>query len=137
MPNTLAYPNYIALDLPATVTGDTSSLGRNVQPSDPAACGFPDTGAGSEAVFFVHLERTTTACLDTAGDTSLDTVLYIQSECGGADLACNDDGGNLPGYGSQLEFTFEAGQGYFIIFDQFGFDPGGTFQLNITEGACR
>lgn len=59
--------------------------------SQTGSCG----GAGSEAVLTFSLTETSDVFITTHG-SDVDTVLYVRScECGGSELACNDDADGL------------------------------------------
>jgi hypothetical protein len=82
-----------------------------------------------------------TVIVDTEGSGQPDTVLSVLDSCGGAELACDDDGGSDTL--SSLTFTATAGEAYVIRVASWGTEPpGGHFQLNIScaggplVGAC-
>ena len=64
--------------------------------------------------------------IDTVG-SELDTVLYALTSCGGAELACNDDGES--GFSSEITLELSAGQTIVLVVDGFG-SGGGDFVLN-------
>ncbi|HZO16803.1 MAG TPA: hypothetical protein VFB62_26180, partial [Polyangiaceae bacterium] len=105
---------------PQTVTGSTSGL--------PAAFTGTCAGAGPENTLSWTAPASGTYTIDTAG-SPYDTVLYVRDvNCGGMELACDDDGG--PGVTSQLQVTLVAGQTVVIFVDSFG-STGGSYTLNI------
>lgn len=66
--------------------------------------------------------------IDTYG-SDFDTVLYALTDCGGTELACNDDGET--GFQSEIVLELAAGQTVVLVVDGFGSDTGG-FVLNAT-----
>ena len=64
---------------------------------------------------------------DTFG-SSFDTVLYALDACGGAELACNDDGGGGGGE-SELTLALVSGETVYLVVDGFG-SGSGPFTLN-------
>ena len=90
-------------------------------------------------LWYVYTATCTGAVLvDTEGSEVWDTILSVWDECGGTEIACNDnnDFNNL----AALEFDSVAGETYYIRFATlFGF--GGVYQINIScteapQGAC-
>ena len=81
---------------------------------------------------------TGTVHVDTEGSDVWDTVLSVWDECGGNEIACENDGpsGSL----AALEFDAIAGETYYIRFATYN-GISGQFQLNISceeapQGAC-
>jgi len=67
---------------------------------------------------------------DTQGSGG-DPVLAILNDCGGPELACNDDTVALQ---SQLDIVMEAGETVTIFLDSYNVPPPGTlYQLNVSE----
>ena len=64
---------------------------------------------------------------DTVG-SAYDTVLYVLDDCGGAELACNDDSAGLQ---SSLQVNLLAGQSVRVVVDGFSTNAG-AYVLNIT-----
>jgi hypothetical protein len=65
---------------------------------------------------------------DTNGSPT-DTVLHVRnSSCGGAELACDDDGGS--GLASLLSVNLTAGQTVVVFVDSFS--TGGEYTLNVS-----
>ena len=99
------------------------------------SCGG-DAG-GLDDTWLVQFPTAGTWCIDTYGSTNFDTVIGLFS-CG-AELDCNDDAGSAQ---SQLEVTVEAigadgsGPTYEIVVDGYFPSSTGSYQLNISEGAC-
>ncbi len=113
-----------------TFEGSTAG-GSNDVPS--ASC--QDNVAGNEAVFTFNIpDVPTTICFQATG---FDTVLYARADdCAvGEEAGCNDDGGGLPGFGSQLELTTMPGVDYFLFVDGFN-GAGGEFTLEAIAGTC-
>ena len=79
-------------------------------------------GRGPDRVYSVSLDEPSAVTLSATG---YDTVLYLRTACADSDteVACNDDGGGLPGYGSFLETTLEAGR-YYLVVDSFNNSVG-------------
>ena len=67
-------------------------------------------------------------------DTTVDTVLYVQTECGQAasEIACNDDGG--ADFHSELSLDLQADQRVFVVLDGFG-QEGGSVTLAVGQPA--
>ncbi len=74
---------------------------------------------------------------DTEG-SQIDSVLALFNECGGGEVACDDDGGT--GLTSRVELSLTPGQRVTIRVADFGNNSsGGAFTLNVTRtggGAC-
>ncbi|MGE3636021.1 MAG: putative metal-binding motif-containing protein, partial [Sandaracinaceae bacterium] len=109
---------------PSVATGSTIGAPDTLVPS----C-RPGSRAG-ERVFSWTAPTSGAWTFDLVGST-YDTVLMVQSVCGGMDIACNDDAIGLQ---SQIVLTLMAGQRIVIVVDGFGSSMG-TFVLNITRGA--
>jgi hypothetical protein len=112
------------------------NLSGNIPPGSgrmSGTCG----GSGSEYVIQWIPETTGTVCFDTTG-TSIDTVVYVQRQCGNpnTEIGCNDD----PQTGvlqAQTEAYVQAGQPYYLIVDTYqatqSYQP---FVLNARPGSC-
>ncbi|MBX9736820.1 MAG: hypothetical protein K2X32_07830, partial [Phycisphaerales bacterium] len=75
-----------------------------------------------------------TFIIDTEGSAQTDTVLTVFASCGGAELACDDDGGTTPALSSRLIITLAPNQSVRIQVSSFGAAPaGGGFNLNISD----
>lgn len=75
-------------------------------------------------------------------DHRWDTVLYVRDDCGGDDLACNDDwdvddDGDVNVGWSQLGVCVQAGQSYRIVIDGFSPEEAGPFLLRTELEACE
>lgn len=128
---------------PACVTSCSTATDLGSVVGAPVATGttvgapntlIPSCRGGSTAGERVFRWRAPTSgrfTFDTNGST-YDTTLYVQTVCGGMDLACDDDSGT--GLQSQVILPVRAGQVLFVVVDGFGMSEG-NFQLNITRGA--
>ena len=71
--------------------------------------------------------------INTCTNQTYDTALAVFASCGGAQLACNDDGGpcgSAPDYGSQVTFNATAGTTYRIRCGGWNGDSGtGTIDI--------
>jgi hypothetical protein len=74
-----------------------------------------------------------TYLIDTQGSTQLDTVLQLVASCGGANIACDDDGGTTPPNSSRLVQVLTANQEIKIQVSTFNSATAGAFNLNIAE----
>jgi len=93
-----------------------------------------DGTPGEDVVLFWTAPATQTFTLDTTG-SDFDTVLAVLDDCGGSELACNDQAF----FSNQSSVTLDAvaGTTYAIVIE--GWDTAtGNYQLNISEsfGAC-
>lgn len=119
-----------------------------VNPGVPAINGFNNTATtgsddvhscvtGSNGVWYRFTSTSASAWqFDTNGST-FDTVLSVFDSCGGAELACDDDGGD--GVSSLVNISLSANQSVRILVSAFGTGAGGAFSLNIStiiSGAC-
>ena len=92
-------------------------------------------GSGPDRVYSMRVDETSTI---TATATGFDTVLYIRTRCAESEseVACNDDGGGLPGYGSLLEATLEPGLHYLFV-DAYNSDVAEfTLELDVEPVGC-
>jgi hypothetical protein len=109
--------------VPQSVNGNNAGGGNDVTP----ACGG---GGGEDKVYQFTAPVDGWYAFDTFGST-FDTTLSAFTECGGAQLACNDDAaGTLQ---SRISLGLEAGQSVLLVVDSYAGDVG-AFTLNITEG---
>jgi len=87
-------------------------------------------GNGSNSQWFRYTAATTAfATVETCGVAAFDTVLVAFDECGGTQIACNDD---TCGLQSRIGFAATAGEDYFIRISGFGAGTGAG-QIVITE----
>jgi hypothetical protein len=103
-----------------TTPGNNAGFGTQLQVS----CAFNSTNDA----WFVYTAPCTGLVKMTTNGSSFDTVLTVYDDCGGPELACDDDGG--PGLTSALEIQATAGQDYFIRMAGFN-GASGSFLLNI------
>lgn len=109
----------------ATGTGATTGSTEGYAADSAGSCGGAD--APDVSVQWT-VPSTGTWVIDTAG-SGFDTLLYVTDGCGGAELACDDDGaGSLQ---SRVEVEATAGQSLVIVVDGFGSGDAGAFVLNI------
>jgi hypothetical protein len=65
---------------------------------------------------------------------NVDTVMYLYSGTDGSLIDFNDDGGNLPNYGSLITATLSAGASYYVLVRTYGTDSRtGSFTLEVTS----
>ncbi|MCR9166169.1 MAG: proprotein convertase P-domain-containing protein [Nannocystaceae bacterium] len=69
--------------------------------------------------------------VDTLG-SNFDTVLYALDGCGGTELICNDDAGDMT---SRINVTLTAGQEVVFVVDGAGLESG-DYNLNVELDAC-
>jgi hypothetical protein len=86
-------------------------------------------GFGYEATLAWAAPSTATYTVDTVG-TEFDTLLYVLDECGGTELACNDDAVGLQ---SRLTLEATAGEGFVIVVDPYRVTDSGRWVLNIEQ----
>lgn len=103
----------------ASVSGTTSG-------SDDLAgsCGY---GASPEETWAYTAGASGDVTFSTAG-SAFDTVLYVLDACGGAELACSDDGGG--GSTSELVVPMTAGQTVIVVVDGYG-GAAGDYTLSV------
>jgi hypothetical protein len=131
-PSCFAEPNCVAPcadevltdALPLSYFGTTAGGGKD---TDPTCSPLSDSRDRAYA-FVAPADGAYT--FDTFG-SSFDTVLYLLDECGGRELACNDDdaAGTLE---SRFTGNMTAGQRVIIVIDGY-LDQQGDFRLNITD----
>ena len=122
---------------PVRTTGTTDGAGFDV---GGASCGGGGDAA-PELVFRYVAPVTGSYRIDTFG-SSFDTLLYVRSgDCGGRELACNDDDS---GTDSRVRINLTAGEVVVIVVDGWA-SSSGIFALNIRlrggmggcgDGAC-
>lgn len=95
-----------------------------------AACG----GRGAERAFTLRPQSDVDVLIVTGGrDGNADTVAYLLNDGCSNELAlaatsengqCNDDGKNIPNYGSLLNVSLVAGREYFLVVDTYSAEMG-------------
>ena len=113
--------------------GAAVASGTNVGGGDDSV-GVCDGSAGEDVIYLWTAPATQTFTLDTLG-SDYDTVLYVVDDCGGNELACNDEAFSTSQ--SSVELDAVAGTTYVVVVD--GWDgASGNHVLNITEsfGQC-
>lgn len=106
---------------PITVTGGGRFTGtmESASPDYSATCGGI---AGEDLVFQYTISEETDVFLNTYG-SGFDTVLYVQSTCGGGtEIGCNDDG-PLIGPSELVLLDQPAGTYYVVVDSYFALDP--------------
>ena len=108
--------------------GDNSAAGNNHEGS----CG----GEGVDEVYAFRVTGDTPVCLNTVG-SDVDTVLYVRTnDCAeGAEVACNDDFGDL--LASQVQVDAVVDTTYFVYVDTFDEEEVGPYNLNLSIGPCQ
>ncbi len=110
---------------PLSVSGTTAGE----LDASTGSCG----GAGAPGVSFSYTApEPGVYTIDTLG-SSFDTVLYSIDGCGGAETACNDDGGIDDT--SRINVTLAAGEEVLFVVDGAGAQSG-AFDVNISLDAC-
>jgi hypothetical protein len=109
--------------VPQSVNGNNAGGGNDVTPT----CG---ADGGEDKVYQFTAPADGWYAFDTFGST-FDTTLSALTECGGTQLACNDDAGGT--VQSTISLALEAGQTILLVVDSYSGDVG-AFTLNITEG---
>ncbi len=91
--------------------------------------------------WYVHVANCSGLLRVTTTGSDFDTVLTAYDDCGGGEIACDDDGG--PGLASSITISVTAGEDYFMRVAGFG-GATGNVQLNITrldtcfvDGVCH
>lgn len=107
---------------PVSIVGSTVG-----EPAQNAGSCAP-TDASPEAVYLFVPPVTGQYLLGTSG-SSYDTVLYVRAgDCGGPELACNDD--SPSDITSELVVDLVAGQPVYVFVDGYGGDAG-PYQLDV------
>ncbi|MCA9488628.1 MAG: hypothetical protein KC621_01855, partial [Myxococcales bacterium] len=120
---------------PLDVRGSTAGASDQFGASGCGGRGSGGTGAPDIAFRFTAPEAGRYE-VTTVG-SSFDTLLSIRSDCGGEELACNDDiGRGMPQ--SSLEIRLEACQTVLIVVDGYGAMDSGDVVVNVVthESAC-
>ncbi len=124
------------IDPPCDVEGDLSAFVNGdpfVGSTADAANGHGGSCGGDAAPDLIYALTPTTSgpmtlSLANTG-TAFDTVLYVQSSCGGLELSCNDDS---VGSTSVVDIEAVANTTYYVVVDGFASDAG-SFELRITQ----
>ncbi len=83
-------------------------------------------GSSPEHVYsFTLTER---AMVDVALESSFDGALYLMTDCGSGELACNDD--NPDTAHSRLQLTLDAGT-YYVVVDGYGSPSQGEYSVSV------
>jgi large repetitive protein len=88
-------------------------------------------GSGQETVYTLQVDEPTALHITTDfPETTLDTVVYVRTECRGIDteLGCNDD---AAGYASELMLSVDPGL-YYIVIDAHNAGSAGDFRVKVT-----
>jgi hypothetical protein len=129
----------VTLTIPAgststSYTGDTSQGVSTLDPMTPDC--VPTTPTGPEIAHKLVIPGTgaktlTASTVDPA--TTADTVVYVQTQCGGGtELACNDDNAALadPTAASEVTANVNGGDTVYIIVDTYA--TPGPYKLTVT-----
>jgi hypothetical protein len=113
-----------AVALTSTITGQIFS---DIPSLSIGSCG----GSGSENWYLFRAAADGVHTFYTTG-TDFDTVVYVLSEpCGGAELGCDDDGGN--GSDSRVTVTLRAGQTVTVVVDGYSSNDYGSYRLQVAR----
>ncbi len=121
-------PGVGSCDATVVIPGFGAHQGSNVGGFDSLASSCGPADDGPEQVFELTLDANARVTVDTNG-TDFDTVLNVLGACPGAELACDDDGGD--GLQSQLTFDAVADTTYFIVVNGYGDASTGAITLNV------
>ncbi len=105
-------------------TGTTSGATNDISPSCSSSSNAPDV------ILSLTVPGDLTSLTIDAAGSSYDTVMMLQSECGGSDLACNDDDPNDYSTASLLELGALSAGTYFIVVDGYS-SYSGAFQISV------
>src|SRR5262249_1850548 len=101
-----------------SVTGDTTGAPSMLNPMD-TNCG---SNTGPQGLYRFHVPGTGARLLHASTIdpiTTADTIVYVQTMCGGGtELGCNDDGGPAVGP-SKVDVSVNGGDDVFIIVDTY------------------
>ncbi|RJO64124.1 MAG: VCBS repeat-containing protein, partial [Myxococcales bacterium] len=115
--------------------GTIGGVSDEIEPDDDEAGCHPNSNG--DTWFLYTAECTGTHVVSTTGSAFVpvnDTVLSVFDECGGSEIACDDDGG--PGLLSEVRFQAVRGETYYIRVAG-AQDNAGDIVLNIgTIGRC-
>ena len=114
--------------LPADGIASGSATANSTNELISASCG----GSGAESVYSINITEPTSLYVTTDfAETSLDTVVYVRSDCRDpeTELGCNDDS---EGVTSTLLVDLDPGA-YFIVVDAHNAGSGGNFKVAVTE----
>ncbi len=114
---------YVELAPGSSFSGSNAAAAGAMQGS----CG----GFGAESIFRVTIAEAGAYVASTVDEaTSLDTVVYIRSDCADADsqLACNDEGSDPPA--STITLQLEPGD-VFVVVDSWSSSSSGAFVLRV------
>jgi hypothetical protein len=125
----------------ASATGNNMGAPANLEPMTSGCRTNGDTGSGGEVVYRVTIPgsgnlQLTASTDDPATDPNTDTLLYIQTQCGGGqELACNDD--TATAIQSTAIANVTGGQTVFVIVDSYNAAGAGAFKLNVSIKPIR
>ena len=103
-------------------------------PELPSECdeGF-GTAFAPDVWFLLTPDVDTGVTVSTCGTIDYDSRLAVYLDCGGALIACNDDGPDCPNYSSLMTFQALAGESYAIRVGGYG-EAVGSGTISITYG---
>lgn len=118
-----------------TTTGSFAVVGTTLgQGNDMASVCYGATTAGPDVVYLWQAPSSGCFSVDTLG-VAFDSVLYVRGgDCGGSEVACNDDQSGTT-LASQVGFEAEAGEDYLLVVDGTSVGEAGGFDLNIQESS--
>jgi hypothetical protein len=103
-------PSDTCADAPAIADGTFTGSNVAAGTDGAASCG----GGGTQDVWWRYeVQVPGTLTIDTCG-SDFDTVLSVHDACGGAELACNDDGAGCGGGTSRVSMVSAADATYYI-----------------------
>ncbi len=111
-----------------TYTGNTTASGYTNEFTAPSSCTREET-LSKDIVYEIRLLKTQKVTAEIT-DAQFDSVMYLQSTCGGTTIECNDDI-STDVKRSKIIVTLTPGT-YFLIIDGFGANNHGPFSLKIT-----
>jgi hypothetical protein len=116
-------------------TGVDLMDGSNASSADDfsTSCGGPEAGEGRDEAYAWTAPAEGCWVFDTHG-SSFDTRLALYDQCGGSELACNDDlvYGEHPT--SEVGLSVQEGEQLLVVVDGFGEADRGDFSLSINRG---
>ena len=87
-------------------------------------------GSGAESWYVFTARESANYTFETT-DADFDTVLYVlRGECGGAEIACDDDGGS--GTSSQVSVDLVRSERVTVVVDAYATSGGGDYRLRVT-----
>lgn len=116
--------------IPLELTGNTMAEADDFAPSCMARDG------GRDVAFQFTAPETGRYDISTVG-SSFDTVLSVRRDCGGAEIACNDDAERGRETGSSLTVDLAACETVILVVDGFSGGESGSVVLRVTSRESR